>query len=147
MSPSPQDEHDPHFSGYEGDISDQLSEANSVTSSTSDTTPKDSNNNDESRYGTIIIGCDLRTLREAGAEPELENTSDKASDKASDTDSEDGSEYGTIWIGCNPRELGLDDNHKTEDSDMQVEYVEDIGKLKDAEGSDADKSDDKSTSN
>ncbi|KAL3479321.1 hypothetical protein BJX99DRAFT_76607 [Aspergillus californicus] len=150
MSSNSQDDNDPHSSGYEGDVSDNISETSSNGVHPSDTTGKATTNEDDPEYGYITIGCDLHTLREAGAQltssPRLEPrpntlTQDGAEyEDQSEGDRDDDSQFGTIWIGVNLRDLGLNGNHNQEDSDddATTEHIEDINN-KDTGSSGADK--------
>ncbi|KAL4863972.1 hypothetical protein BDV12DRAFT_201541 [Aspergillus spectabilis] len=121
-SNKPNDENDePHSSGYEGDISDDVSESSTddtETLSSRDSATESSNEDDDTEYGTIWIGCDVR---DAG--PGVEN--------------DDDAPFGTIWIGCNVREMDLDAPQALSDSDEEpsLEHVEDINELAEEEDS------------
>ncbi|KAL4923921.1 uncharacterized protein BDV17DRAFT_295924 [Aspergillus undulatus] len=122
------EDNDPHSSGYEGDVSDQVSDAstlvNSEAASSSNATVGTSNKSDESETGIITIGCDAR---DAG--PGIQ----------SDVDAQ----FGTIWIGCSVRDVGANNKQAfvSSDSECEVEHIQGIRALADEEGSDTEKRD------
>ncbi|KAL4921431.1 hypothetical protein BDW62DRAFT_198001 [Aspergillus aurantiobrunneus] len=109
-----EDDKEPGSSGYEGDISDQVSEVCTITVSgpppccdfTDDESISESH---ESKIGTIWIGCDVRDVG-----PGVENDEE--------------AEFGTIWIGCSLRDMGFDSYQAFLDSDDQaeVEHIENV---------------------
>ncbi|KAL4882617.1 hypothetical protein BJY04DRAFT_217111 [Aspergillus karnatakaensis] len=112
------DENEPHSSGYEGDVTEGTSRSNAVeteSSSYRDSCIDLSNEDDNTEYGTIWIGCDAR---DAG--PGVESDAD--------------SPFGTIWIGCNLRELGLEDRETVQNTNDEptAEHVEDIDRGRDS---------------
>jgi hypothetical protein len=121
-SKKPNGENDePHSSGYDGDISDDISESSTddiESLSSHDTAFEISNEGDDTEYGTIWIGCNVR---DAG--PGVEN--------------DDDAPFGTIWIGCNVREMGLDTPQAVSNSDGErsVEHIEYINELTEEEDS------------
>ncbi|KAL5341181.1 hypothetical protein BJX70DRAFT_76777 [Aspergillus crustosus] len=109
----PNDENEePHSSGYEGDISDDVSGSSTADTqflTSRETSVETSDEGHGTEYGTIWIGCDAR---DAG--PGVQN--------------DDEAPFGTIWIGCDVRETVLDARQAVADSDEEpaVEHIEDI---------------------
>lgn len=110
------EDNDPHSSGYEGDVSDQVSIANTVVDRSKSSKPTqnasdDNDKNSKPEAGTICIGCDAR---DAG--PGVTNDED--------------AEFGTIWIGCSIRDMGFSNyqEYLTSDERPTTQHIEDVDK-------------------
>ncbi|KAL4902989.1 hypothetical protein BDW74DRAFT_180280 [Aspergillus multicolor] len=121
MSSSNIEDSDPHSSGYEADISDELSEASTVTTIEAVNKRSDEDNEpNQPETGTIWIGCDVRV-----AGPGVQ--------------SDENAEFGTIMIGCSLNDLGFDSYQAylaVDDHDQPtVEHIEVVGEMADVEDS------------
>ncbi|KAL4996098.1 hypothetical protein BDV10DRAFT_116972 [Aspergillus recurvatus] len=119
MSFNNREESDPHSSGYEGDISDQVSEASTVAKSdTVNESSSEINETNEPETGTIWIGCDVR-------------------DAGPGVQSDEDAEFGTIVIGCSIRDMGFESYQAYLDADDQVtvEHIENADEMADVEHS------------
>jgi hypothetical protein len=119
MSSNNRDEGDPHSWGYEGDISEQVPEANAVANSdTVDEGSSETSETNELETGTIWIGCDVR---DAG--PGVQSDQD--------------AEFGTIVIGCSIRDMGFESYQAYLNADDQatVEHIENVDEIADMEHS------------
>ncbi|KAL3433522.1 hypothetical protein BDV09DRAFT_110109 [Aspergillus tetrazonus] len=119
MSSINRGESDPHSSEYEGDISDQVSEASAVANSdTVDEGSSETGEINELETGTIWIGCDVR-------------------DAGPGVQSDEDAEFGTIVIGCSIRDMGFESYQAYLNADDQatVEHIENVDEIADVEHS------------
>ncbi|CBF86863.1 predicted protein [Aspergillus nidulans FGSC A4] len=119
MSSINRGESDPHSSGYEGDISDQVSETRAVANpDTVDEGSSETSETNELETGTIWIGCDVR-------------------DAGPGVQSDEDAEFGTIVIGCSIRDMGFESYQAYLNADDQatVEHIENIDEIADVEHS------------
>ncbi|KAL4961750.1 uncharacterized protein BDV14DRAFT_119762 [Aspergillus stella-maris] len=117
-------------SGYEADISDEISDSSPIVktkiSTSSNSTIGTNNENNELETGIITIACDAR-------------------DAGPGVRSDDDAQFGTIWIECSARDMGFDNyqaflSYDSED-EGETEHIEDIGALADREDAGAGPSD------
>ncbi|KAL4977635.1 hypothetical protein BDW66DRAFT_31593 [Aspergillus desertorum] len=121
MSSNNREESDPHSRGYEGDISDQISEANAIANfNTVGGSSSEVNETNDPETGTIWIGCDVR-------------------DAGPGVQSDEDAEFGTIVIGCSIRDMGFESYQAYLDADDRatIEHIENVGEMADVERSSA----------
>ncbi|KAL4943760.1 hypothetical protein BDV06DRAFT_129419 [Aspergillus oleicola] len=128
------EDNDPTSSGYEANISDEVSHASSIvktkTAPSSNSTIETNNENDKHEIGVITIGC---------------NTRDAGPGVLSDGDAE----FGTIWIGYSVRDMGFEGYQALKsprsEGQGQAEHIEDVGSMADRKDAGAGPSDDTSS--
>ncbi|KAL4800718.1 hypothetical protein BDV19DRAFT_383736 [Aspergillus venezuelensis] len=129
FSTTPNEDVDPASSGYEADISDEVSASSFIVKTetpTSNSTIGTNNENNEPETGIITIACDAR-------------------DAGPRVCSDDDAQFGTIWIGCSARDMGFD-NYQAflsydSENEGETEHIEDIGAPADREDAGAGTSD------